>query len=230
MAQTADMPLEVPAGATAPITSAQAKRSKLELQRMRGSLASWLKYRRINDAVAAGQPVPAPLLKRPGARRSPTAELMAALHSQRAAHESVLAMQLHQLLSEVFDPQSLPDPDVGKRPTAAVELAEIAIAGKLPGEKTVTPTAQGFIWLWPLVVVVGAIAFVITSSIRSSADVAKEKERLECIKQGACTDTGFWVKLGAVAFVGWIVWDKMGVGAKIMGRRRRNPGRRRLRA
>jgi hypothetical protein len=70
------------------------------------------------------------------------------------------------------------------------------------------------------VIVVGAIAFVITSSIRSSAETAAEHERYECIKAGKCTDTGFWLKMGAIAMIGWLVWDKAGVGAKIMGSRK----------
>jgi hypothetical protein len=105
---------------------------------------------------------------------------------------------------------------VKANPNAAVELAQIAIAGKLPGEAP-TPDAAGVIWMWPLVIVVGAIAFVITSSIRSKADVAKEREKYECIRAGHCTDSGFWLKLGAIAIVGFIVWDRLGVGAKVKG-------------
>ncbi len=205
----------VKAAANAPITSAQALRAKAELQKMRSSLAAWLKYRRINDEIASGKPVPTPLLKRPGARRSPVAVFMLELHSQRASHEAVLAGQLYQLLAEVFDGDSLPEPNLAKNPNAAVELAQIAISGKLPGE-TAAPDAQGFVWLWPLVIVVGAIALVIMTAVRTNADAAMERERLECVKQGACTDSGFWIKLGAVAVVGWIVWDKMGVGKRVM--------------
>lgn len=223
-------PLEVKAAPTAPITSQQAQRSKAEIQKMRTSLIEWLKYRRINDELASGKPLPSPLLKKPGARRSPVAVFAQQLHAQRGAEEGKLAMQLHQLLGEVFDPTSLPSPDLTKNPNAAVQLAEIAIAGKVPGELK-APTPQGIVWLWPLVIVVGVIAFVITSAIRSSADVAKERERLECIKQGACTDYGFWLKVGAVAFVGWIVWDRLGVGKRVTGALsgRKNPARARRR-
>jgi len=206
----------VNAAANAPITAAQAQAGKVELAKMKRSLASWLKYRSMNDQIAAGgaSSLPTPLLKTPGASTPPAAVMSLRLRRERFADESELAAQLHTLLAEVFDGGTLPDPDVQKNPNAAVELAKIAIAGKLPGEAA-APTAAGFIWMWPLVIVVGAIAFVITTAIRSSADVAKEKERLECIKAGKCTDTGFWLKVGALTVVGWIVWDKMGVGERV---------------
>jgi len=206
----------VRAAANAPITTAQAVSGKTELAKMRSSLKSWLKYRRINDAIASGNAaaIKSPILKTPGASAPPAAVMALRLRTQRIDGETELAEQLYTLLAEVFDPQSLPSPDVTKNPNAAVELAAIAIAGKLPGE-TPTVGAQGFVWMWPLVIVVGAIAFVITSAIRSSADVAKEKEKLECIKAGKCTDSGFWLKIGAIAVVGWIVWDKMGVGHRV---------------
>jgi hypothetical protein len=207
----------VKAAANAPVTSAQAQRGKIELGKMRRSLAAWLKFRTLNDKVAAGQPVPAPLLKRPGAVR-PTAQAMSAcLSAQRGQDEQALATQLHQLLGEVFDPQSLPNPDITKNPRAAVQLAQIAVAGKLPGEAS-SPAAQGAaIWMWPLVIVIGVIGFVIMTSIRSSADVAKERERFECIKAGACTDSGFFLKLGAVAVIAWLAWDKLGIGERVKG-------------
>ena len=62
-----------------------------------------------------------------------------------------------------------------------------------------------------MVIVVGAVAFVISQKIRSDAEAAAEHERLECIKAGKCTDTGFWLKVGAVGLVGWLAWDKMGL-------------------
>lgn len=215
----------VNAAANAPISAAQAQAGKAELGKMKSSLAAWLKYRAMNDQIAAGaaSTIPTPWFKTPGASAPPAAVMSLRLRRERFADETELAAQLHTLLSEVFDASSLPSPDVQKNPNAAVELAQIAIAGKLPGEAG-TPTAAGFIWMWPLVIVVGAIAFVITSAIRSSADIAKEKERIECIKAGKCTDTGFWLKIGAITVVGWIVWDKMGVGAHVKrlvkGRRR----------
>ncbi len=207
----------VAAAANAPITASQAQAGKAELAKMKRSLTSWLKYRAMNDQVAAGRAsaMPTPLLRTPGATPPAPAVMALRLRRQRFADESDLAAQLHTLLSEVFDAASLPDPDVQKNPNAAVDLAQIAIAGKLPGEGA-APSAAGFIWLWPLVIVVGAIAFVITSAISSAADVAKEKERIECIKAGKCTDTGFWLKIGSIAVIGWIVWDKMGVGARVM--------------
>ncbi len=219
------------AAANAPIAKGSAAAAKVELGKMRRALTEWLKYRAINDQIAAGQAaqVPSPLLKKPGATPPVPAVMALRLSRDRVDDELELATQLYALLSEVFDAQSLPDPDVTKNPNAAVQLAQIAINGALPGEQ-VAPAAQGSVWLWPIVVVIGAIAFVAITAIRSAADVAKEREQLECVKAGKCTDSGFWLKIGALAVVGWIVWDKMGVGDRVTGMlkgKRANPARRR---
>src|SRR5262249_15060318 len=135
----------------------------------------------------------------------------------RNVTEAELAQQLYQLLSEVFDPQSLPNPDLTQNPTAAVDLAQIAIAGALPSEAA-SPAAQGAAWWgWPTGIVVGAIAIVAMTAIQSSADDAKNQEQIACIEAGKCTDSGFWLKVGAIAVAGWIVWDKMGLGERVTG-------------
>ncbi|MBT8452977.1 MAG: hypothetical protein KJO40_13495 [Deltaproteobacteria bacterium] len=189
--------LEVEAAATAPVTKEMAVKAKASLKSMQRSLKNWLKYRKVNDAGYA-EGIPTSVLE------------------DRYWYEQPLANEIHILLAEVFDASQLPSPDVTKDPNAAAKLAEIAIAGKLPGDAS-APEAAGVIWMWPLVIVVGAIAFVITSSIRSNAEVAKEKARIECIKSGKCTDWGFWLKLGGMAMVGYILWDKLGLGAKAKG-------------
>jgi hypothetical protein len=211
----------VNAAATAPITKAGAQQAKVELNRMRSALSAWLKYRAINDDVASGKRVPQAMLKKPGAKPMPPQAMALRLRTQRLGDEATLATNLHTLLAEVFDGATLPDPDLKKNPNAAVELAKIAIAGKLPSEAS-SPAAAGFIWMWPLVIVVGAIALVVMSKIRSDAEVAKEREHNECVASGACTDSGFWLKVAAVGFIGWLVWDRMGVGARVkkMGGRR----------
>lgn len=211
------MGADVIPAANTPITAAQAAQAKRELAAMRRSLIAWLKYRRINDADAAGQgaTIPTPLLRRPGARPAPPEVVRMNLARWRSVDEPPMALHLYRLLSEVFDPQRLPSPDVSKNPNTAVDLAEIAIAGKLPGEAP-APTSTGFFWLWPAVIVVGAAALVLTTMIRSNADVAKEREKYECIRSGKCTDSGFWLKVGAVAVVGWLAWDKLGVREQVM--------------
>ena len=169
---------------------------------MRGSLREWLKFRKRNDEVAAGQ------------RR---AKIPAHLAAQRLPAvrdwqlEERLAGDLYTLLSEIMDPRELPNP---KAQGAAVWLAEIVVAGKLPEEQQ-TPTEAGLIWLWPIAIIAGIGGIVIMTKIQSDADVAREKERMECIKSGACTDYGFWLKLGGVAVVGWFVWEKLGVKQKV---------------
>lgn len=207
------------AAAAAPITKDTAAKAKRELARMKRSLTNWLKYRAINDKIAAGSSVPSPLLKYPLAS-PPPAPVMVLNLSRIRQNEDALAQQLYALLSEVMDPTTLPSPSA---PNAAAALAQIAIAGKVPGDTTPTPT--GSAWLWPAVVVVGGVVLVLTTLIRSNADQQMEQERLQCVQSGACTDSGFWLKVGAVAVVGWIVWEKFGVGRHVSravkgGRRR----------
>jgi hypothetical protein len=221
-AMGADTGIDVPTDATTPITRQQAQKARTELAKMKRSLTLWLKYRGINDAVAAGQAdrVPNALLKTPGASAPPAAVARLNLARARRIDEEPLAVHLYQLLSEVFEPAQLPSPDLNRNPNAAPQLAAIAVSGKLPGEQ-VTSTPTGFVWLWPAVIVVGAIALVLTTVIRSNAEVAKEREHLECVKAGKCTDSGFWMKAAAVAVIGWFVWDKAGLRervAKLKGR------------
>lgn len=210
------MGLDVPADATTPVTPAQAQRARVELQQMRRGLERWLRYRRINDRVASGQPVPDALLRRPGAVAPPAPVLRTKLQRERLADEQPLAEHLYQLLGEVFDARQLPAPDLRRDPEAAVKLAQIAISGRLPGEAT-QPQDVGFVWLWPAVIVVGAIALVLTTLIRSRAQSAEEREHYECIKSGKCTDSGFWLKIGGVVAVGWFVWDKLGARERLTG-------------
>ncbi|HZJ67637.1 MAG TPA: hypothetical protein VFD36_29240 [Kofleriaceae bacterium] len=204
------------AAANAPVTQAQAQRGKVELARMRGALKQWLKYRATLDAFVAGKPIAPPAMMSPGQKKGLIKHSPATLRAARAGHEQQLAIQIHQLLSEIFDEASLPDPDVSKNPNAAVQLAMIAVSGKLPGE-VAAPQAAGAAWTWPVVIVVGVIGFVIMTAIRSSADVAKEKERIECVKAGACTDTGFFLKVAAALVIGWFAWDKLGLREKVKG-------------
>src|SRR5262249_44336065 len=142
------------------------------------------------------------------------------LARNRAAEEAPLAVHLHQLLSEIFDGSNLPDPDLAKDPDAAAKLAAIAISGKVPGEAA-TPAPTGMSWVWPAVIVVGGIALVLTTLIRSNAETAQEKERLQCIQSGACTDYGFWLKVAGIATVGWILWDKVGLRERFGRKKKR---------
>ena len=119
----------VAAAATAPLTADQARAARDELKRMKSSLQGWLKYRAINDAAAAGKTLPAAAFKRPGAKAPPPPVIALRLVRERAQVEQALAADLHTLLSEVFDPSALPNPNSRN---AAVALAQIAIAGQLP--------------------------------------------------------------------------------------------------
>ncbi|MFQ5937469.1 MAG: hypothetical protein ACE5LB_13785 [Acidiferrobacterales bacterium] len=174
-----------------------------ELARMRRSLKGWLKFRQINDDVAAGK------IK----ARIPTFLAQKTLHRDRDyAGEQKLADDLYLLLSRIYDPKTLPSANVSKDPNAAVKLALIAINDKPPEVKTATG-------IWPiLILTVGAVfLFTITSYISNRAEVQKEKERTKCIQSGACTDYGFWLKAAGVIVVGYFVWEKLGVGERVKG-------------
>jgi hypothetical protein len=118
--------------------------------------------------------------------------------------ERRLGQRLFVLLSEMFDAQTLPSA------ASPIALAQIAISGKLPTE-TVSPSAQGIVWLWPAVAVVGLVLVTVIMKVRSDAADAADARRVQCIEAGKCTDTGFWLKLGGVMLVAWLAWDKFGL-------------------
>lgn len=181
------------------------EQAELELKRMIGSLRGWLKYRSINNEVAAG--------KRKARIPPGLAKKMLAKNRDWALEQDI-ANQLYLLLSEIYDPQQLPQPDVAKDPDAAVKLATIVISGKLPNPAT--PTPQGIAPLIIIPLVIGGVVLLgFTSYIKTKADEAKERERIQCIRDGACTDYGFWLKAGAVVFLGWFAWEKMNLKSKI---------------
>jgi hypothetical protein len=178
------------------------QRAKVELDRMRGSLKGWLKYRTLNDAVVAGT---APT-KKP---RRYAVEVISM--SRDMVAEEKLAKQLYALLSEVMPDAQLPQPNLAVNPQAAVQLAQIAITGNAPSS---SPQPQGAIaWWWPAIIV-GGLMMTITTVIKTSADTAREKERLACIQAGACTDYGFWLKAGGVAALVYVAWN-MGLGERV---------------
>lgn len=188
--------------ATQSISSADVVKAKRELDRMRGSLRSWLKFRTLNDAVAAGK-APSKL---------PVKVAQQVVMSERDwGTEQKLANQLHALLSELHPDAQLPNPSVQQNPQAAVQLAVIAIKGPTA---LAAPQATGIVWMWP-VLIVGGLLLAVTTAIRSMADVAKEKERYACIRAGACTDYGFWLKVGGVAAAAWFAWTQTGLGDSV---------------
>jgi len=168
--------------------------AKATLDRMKRSLKGWLKYRRINDEVLAGK----------RSTKIPQAVAIQRLREGRDwAGEQKLANELYMLLSEVHDSKVLPKPNLKSDPGAAVKLANIVITGKLPTGVS-APIEQGILPL--LVVPAGLIYFMFAKKVNSDADVQKEKERMECIKAGACTDYGFWLKWGVLGLAGVLVY------------------------
>lgn len=175
--------------------------AKAQLLKLRSSLKKWLQWRKQSNAVASGK-----IKAKKG--RSP-ALFKQKLRADRLCGEQGLASKLYALLSEVFDPASLPTPDVSQNPDAAAQLALIVISGKLP-EESVSPSEQGIIWMWPLVIVVGAVAFVITSKIRNDAELEMEKERTRCIQEAgwfACDELAL-VKVGALGIGAFYIYNR----------------------
>jgi len=197
-------------------TPADKAKAEAALISMKRSLRSWLSFRNRMDDYVAGTRAAPKLLRRPGARPLPPAAIAATLRDERLADESALARTLHELLREVgLDVGCLPDPDVASDPDAAVKLAEIAIAGACPSELS-APTAPGLVWFVLAIPIAGAV-LIASQFIKSRADVAKEKERLRCIRAGACTDSGFWIKSASVLVIGWLAWDKLGLRERASG-------------
>lgn len=184
-------------------TASQAQ-ARAALDSMKRSLEGWLKYRRILDEYVAGKR-PAPAFGRaPGVKPLPPAVVKATLFKERFATEQDLAETLFALLVEMGCPKaSLPAPSVQADPDVAVKLATLAINGGCP--------EQGLGVIWFVAVPIGALVLIISQYLKSKADVARDKARLDCIKVGACTDYGFWLKIASVAVLGWLAWDKMGL-------------------
>lgn len=192
----------------AALTTTQVQKAATELSRMRRALTQWLRYRTLNDQILAGTA----RVRRP----LPYAQRVVAASRDRQVEQD-LATKLYAILTVTMPGYPLPGPDVFSNPEAAVQLAKLAIAGASPAPG---PAATGGIftgshpWLWP-VLIVGAVLLTVTTAISTAADVAKDREQKACIEAGACTDYGFWLKVGGIAVVAWLAWEKMGLGRSL---------------
>lgn len=189
---------------TQAVTTKEVQQAARELDKMRSSLAAWLKYRTRNDQVLAGT----------AQTKKPLAYAQHVVSTSRdLAIDQDLATNLTALLEVVMPGYPLPNPDVTVNPDAPVQLAQLALAG---AQVTTSPTATGNFSLaahplmWPVLIVLGVV-LVATTAISSYADVAKDREEKACIEAGACTDYGFWLKAGGAIVVGFFVWEKLGV-------------------
>ena len=195
----------------APVSTQDVQRAAAELARMRGSLAGWMRVRLQNDRVLAGQV----------STRKPLAYAQRVIAAGRdMAIEQDLAGKLYALLTVVMPGYPLPDPDLSTNPSAAVQLAKLAlsggrsVSGPVPTSGLLTGGAP---WLWP-VLIVGAVLLTVTTAIKTAADIAKDREEKACIEAGACTDYGFWLKAGGVAVLAYLAWEKFG-GRKLLKER-----------
>lgn len=186
---------------TTAITTQEVQQAATELARMRGALASWLKYRTRNDSVLAGTAkVRKPL---------PYAQRVVASRRDMAVEQD-LAAKLAALLGVLMPGQALPNYDLSENPQGAVQLAQIALTGGSAGPAATGDFSAASLLSWP-VLIVGGLLLVALTAIRSAADVAKDQEEKACIEAGACTDYGFWLKAGGVVALAWFAWEKLGV-------------------
>lgn len=191
---------------TPAITTTQVQRASRELEGMKRSLAAWLSFRKRNDAVLAGAP----------SRLPPPLARQAILSSRNMVVEQELSSRLHTLLAEL-GVKGLPDPNVHTNPAAAVQLAQLALAGGAPAMGGIFSAASSsHPWLWP-VLIVGGLLLAVTTAVKTAADVATERERYACIQAGACTDYGFWLKAGGVSLLAWFAWKELGLGDTVRG-------------
>lgn len=205
----------------AAISTTDVQSAAAELAKMRRSLSAWLKFRTLNDRVLAGTKTD---LKAP----LPYAQRVIA-SSRDLAVEQDLATKLYALLAELMPKAQLPSPNINANPDAAVQLASIALAGASPVVARNGVGGLGSImgvgsppWLWP-VLIVGGLLLAITTAIKTAADVAKDREEKACIQAGACTDFGFFLKVGGIAMAAYVAWNQLGVGDLV--KRTLNKGR-----
>ena len=133
---------------------------------------------------------------------------------QRGQAEAPLVTKMQELLTAVHGSVSLP--------ADARELALVVVENRAFG-----PAAQGFL---PILVGGAVLLLVVSTWIKNWADVAKERERYQCIaKSGAfaCDPSGTMLKYGVVLGVGYLIWTKTdlqkhlkGVFGRVRGRRR----------
>jgi hypothetical protein len=186
------------------ITAGDVRSAKVALDSMRSSLVTWVTLRQKNDRVAAG------VIR----TNKPIAYAREVISQNRDMdHEARLAKQLYILLTESFPEAAadVPMPDVSVDSDAAVKLAKIAITGRIPSRSS-GPSAVGAInWTsWP-VLIVGGLLLAYTTTVKTVADVAIEKERIACVESGGCTDYGFWLKAGGIVAIGYVAWQ-LGLG------------------
>lgn len=111
--------------------------------------------------------------------------------ANRGQIEANLSADLHALLAELLPGRELP--------LDAVSLARLALQ---PMQSS--PSAMGgFQLTWP-VLIVGGLLLAIVTAIKSYAEVAEDAEEKACIRAGACTDYGFWLKIGGIAMLGYV--------------------------
>lgn len=184
-------------GATAPavpVTAAEKAQVERSLRRLRGSAKKWLKFRKVNDAAAAGR-----------VRSNTPARILAKtlVETRDWQLEQRIAVRLHALLSEVMDAGSLPNPDITKDPNSAVKLAEIVIAGKMVGELT-GPSAQGAFFVIPMVVIGGVIGFTLMNQSNNDLELAAQRERNRHCEDGFHLDCLPFVQIAAISVAGLI--------------------------
>jgi hypothetical protein len=166
-------------------------RAKAELDKMRASLAGWLRVRDQVNAVTAGTMTaayPAAVAK----------QIFDAYRDQ--ATETKLALELRAFISQAYDSSQ-----INVESLNAEELARFVVTGRVPEGASTGPSPQGF---FPLLILIAGIAYIATSAIGNYADILKERDRLALCKADPGNSecgVGWWkyVAIGGVVYFLW---------------------------
>lgn len=163
------------------------QQAQTELNKLKKSLAEWLKYRSLIQQVADGKIPGHP----EGAKES--------LENYRPS-EVALGKKLSSLLFDVDPEANLPD--------NPVDLARMVLK-----DEVAEPQAQGSLGVW----IVAAATIVVLSVISNLAKKAADERQLEACERGvkeACPfPVGKWAFVGLLLIGGYFAWTKFGVGA-----------------
>jgi hypothetical protein len=157
--------------------------AQIEINKMRGALGSWLKWRGKLMEVARG--------KTPG-----NADLATQALKGYHPEEVALAKKLEELLEAIEPGEDFSGMD-------PVELAQYTLKDQIS-----SPTAQGGVLTW----VVAGGTLILLFTVKTLADSASEKRKLEACKSGISEACPFnwkrWLFIGSLGLGAYLLWAK----------------------
>ena len=166
--------------------------AQIEINKMRGALASWLKWRMKIMEVARG--------KAPG-----NTDLAVQTLKGYYPEEKALANKLQELLEAIEPGEDFSNLD-------PVELAQYTLKNEVS-----SPAAQGGVLTW----VIGGGTLILLFTIKTLADQASEKRQLDACAAGIESACPFpWRRVlffGGLAITGYFIWTKTDVQQWLKG-------------